>query len=84
MSEVVVSQNHPDQSHEYEDERKPSFWQVVISVLAAALGVNSRKNQERDFQSSSPLPFIVGGLIFGVIFIVAVALVVAIVLNQAG
>ena len=79
-----MSQNSPEQSHEYEEERKPGFWQVVISVLAAALGVNSRKNQERDFQSSSPLPFIVGGLIFGVIFIVAVALVVAIVLEQAG
>ncbi len=79
-----MSQERSDQSRDYEEEKKPTFWQVVISVLAAALGVNSRKNQERDFQSSSPLPFIVGGLIFGLIFIIAVALVVAIVLEQAG
>lgn len=65
-------------------ERKPGFWQVVLSVLAAALGVNSRRNQERDFQSSTPMPFIVGGIIFGVIFVLSIALVVMVVLEYAG
>lgn len=63
---------------------KPGFWQVVVSVLAAALGVNSRRNQERDFQSSTPLPFIVGGIIFGVIFVVSIALIVIAVLESTG
>ena len=65
-------------------QTKPGFWQVVLSVLAAALGVNSRRNQERDFESSTPLPFIVGGVIFGVIFVVTIALIVMLVLENTG
>lgn len=65
-------------------QTKPGFWQVVRSVLAAALGVNSRRNQERDFQSSTPLPFIVGGVIFGVIFVVTIAFIVMLVLESTG
>lgn len=67
-----------------ENDRKPSVRQVVISVLAAALGVNTRRNQEKDFQSSTPWPFIIGGIIFGVIFVVGVALVVTLVLRASG
>lgn len=66
------------------DEKKPGFWQVVFSVLAAALGVNSERNRERDFNASSPWPFIVGGIIFGVAFVAGVALVVMLVLESAG
>lgn len=65
-------------------ESRPGFWQVVVSVLAAAFGVNSRRNQERDFESSTPLPFIIGGVIFGVIFVVGIALIVTLVLETAG
>ena len=65
-------------------DTRPGFWQVVLSILAAAIGVNSRRNQERDFQSSTPLPFIVGGVLFGVIFVLAIAFVVMLVLENAG
>ncbi|MEQ6884968.1 DUF2970 domain-containing protein [Salicola sp. Rm-C-2C1-2] len=63
---------------------KPSFWQVVVSILAAALGVNSESNRERDFSASSPWPFIVGGVIFGVMFVVGIALIVKLVLESTG
>ena len=66
------------------EQNKPSFWQVVVSILAAALGVNSEKNRERDFSASSPWPFIVGGVIFGVIFVVGIALIVKLVLESTG
>lgn len=44
------------------------IWQTTKSVLAAFLGVQSQKNWAEDTQSSSPLRFIVGGLIMGFIF----------------
>lgn len=66
------------------EQNKPSFWQVVFSILAAALGVNSESNRERDFSASSPWPFIVGGVIFGVMFVVGIALIVKLVLESTG
>lgn len=66
------------------DPKKPSFWQVVLSILAAAIGVNSERNRERDFSASSPLPFIIGGVIFGVVFVVGIALIVKMVLESTG
>ncbi len=64
--------------------KKPGFWQVVFSILAAAMGVNSERNRERDFSASSPWPFIIGGVIFGVLFVVGIALIVAMVLEGTG
>lgn len=66
------------------EPKKPGFWQVVFSILAAALGVNSQRNRERDFSASSPWPFIIGGVIFGVLFVVGIALIVMVVLESTG
>jgi hypothetical protein len=38
--------------------------EVVGSVLAAGLGVQSRENKVRDFNRGKPLQFIVAGLVF--------------------
>lgn len=46
------------------------FWQIVQSVLAAGLGVQSQRRREEDFGSShSPFPYIVGGIIFTGVFV---------------
>lgn len=58
------------------ERKRVSLLQVIRSVSAAAFGVQTRKNQEADFNSGNPVPFIVGGLIFTLIFVVGVALVV--------
>ncbi len=61
------------------DSQKKSgtgFWSVVQSVLAAAIGVQSKANKERDFKHGNPIHFIVGGLIGTIIFVVAVWLFV--------
>ncbi|MFE8069784.1 DUF2970 domain-containing protein [Marinobacteraceae bacterium S3BR75-40.1] len=70
-----------DQQRQEDDSQtqKAGFWQVVTSVLAGAFGVQSRKKQEMDFSSHSPLPFIVGGLIFTLLFIGTIALIVSLV-----
>ena len=54
--------------------------QVIGSVLAAALGVQSNRNRERDFKRGNARTFILAGVVGTVLFILAVALVVKLVL----
>lgn len=56
--------------------------QLLQSVLAAALGVQSAKNRERDFQQGSAGVFIAAGLIFTVLFIGGVLTVVQMVITS--
>lgn len=67
---------------ETEHHRRPGFWQVAGSVAAAAFGVRARKHQEMDFASRSAKPFIIGGLIFTLLFIAGLALIVHLVLRS--
>jgi len=64
----------PEKAHE------PRFREVVISVLAAALGVQSSKNRERDFTKGNPLVFIAAGLIFTILFVLTLIAVVNLIL----
>jgi len=59
------------------DLKKPNIWQVTKSVLAAAIGVQSNKNRVQDFQSASIWPFILGGIIFTIAFVLILALLVS-------
>jgi hypothetical protein len=52
------------------------FLAVTQSVLAAMIGVQSRKNKERDFKHGKPIHFIVGGLIGTILFIACIWLLV--------
>ncbi len=56
------------------------FFQVVGSTIAAALGVQSSKNRERDFSRGKASHFIVAGIIFTVVFALSVVAVVQLVL----
>jgi hypothetical protein len=58
--------------------------QVVSSVLAASLGVQSSKNRERDFKQGRAGVFIAAGIIFTLLFIGTVLTVVQLVLKNAG
>lgn len=62
------------------EQNAPSFWQVVLSVLAAAIGVQNSKNRERDFTKGNPLVFIAAGLIFTVLFVLTLIGIVYLVL----
>ena len=57
-------------------KHKPRFGSVILSILAAAIGVQSDKTRARDFANGSPLTFIIGGFVFTFLFIATVALVV--------
>jgi hypothetical protein len=62
---------------------KLGLLQIVGSVLAAAFGVQSSKNRERDFKEGRFLPFIIAGIVFTALFVAAVYLVVTAVLENA-
>jgi len=58
------------------------MWRIILSTLAAAFGVQSKKNLERDEESSqSILPYVLAGIIFTVLFIATLVTVVKIVLS---
>ncbi|WOX05769.1 DUF2970 domain-containing protein [Microbulbifer pacificus] len=65
-------------------DQKPSFGQVVLSTLAAAIGVQSNKNRERDFKGGSIKAYIAAGVIFTTLFVIALILVVKTVLSNMG
>jgi hypothetical protein len=57
-----------------------TFWQVLGSTIAAALGVQSSKNRERDFTKGKPSQFIFMGIAFTFIFVLIMIGVVSLVL----
>ena len=67
-----------------DQDQKPGFIDVIKSTLAAALGVQSNKNRERDFKHGSIKTFAIAGVIFTVVFIAVVITVVKLVLKSAG
>jgi len=58
--------------------------QVVASVFAAGLGVQSSRNRERDFKQGRLGVFIAAGIVFTLLFIGVVFTVVQLVLKSAG
>ena len=69
---------------EEEEPSKITVLSMIGSAFAAAFGVQSRRNRERDFKSKSIVPFIITGVIFTALFVGAVLLVVHLVLANAG
>ncbi len=63
--------------------RPLSFWQIAGSAAAAAFGVQSRANRERDFTRGKPMHFIIAGIVFTAVFVLVVAIVVHVVLRNA-
>ena len=57
-----------------------TFWQVLGSTFAAATGVQSSKNRERDFSQGKPSQFIFMGIAFTAVFVLIMIAVVSLVL----
>jgi hypothetical protein len=59
--------------------------EVIWSALAAAFGVQSSKNRQRDFAHGKPMHFIAAGIILTALFVLGIAsLVLWIVAPAAG
>ena len=52
------------------------FKRILQSTLAAAFGIQSQRNREKDFEEGNAGWFILAGIIFTVVFIVTVLTVV--------
>ncbi len=65
-----------EQGSEPVERSGTSFWRIAQSVGAGLIGVQSRKNRERDFTEGKPIHFLVGGVIGTVLFLLAVWLLV--------
>ena len=69
-----------ENSSERPKDGPPGLIQLVLSVMAAAIGVQTKAGRERDFRTNSPLPFILAGLLFTIAFVATLILVVNLVL----
>jgi Protein of unknown function (DUF2970) len=61
---------------------KPTIIQTITSILAAFVGVQSDKNRKVDFEQGSLTTYVVGGLIFTVVFVATLIFVVSKVLGN--
>ncbi|EJM78472.1 MULTISPECIES: DUF2970 domain-containing protein [Pseudomonas] len=66
------------------DNKPPTFWQMLHSVMAAAFGVQSGKNRARDFTHGKPSHFVILGIGFTVVFALTLFGIVKLVLLLAG
>ncbi|MDO7899200.1 DUF2970 domain-containing protein [Pseudomonas citrulli] len=66
------------------DNKPPTLWQMMHSVLAAAFGVQSGKNRARDFTHGKPSHFVILGIAFTVIFALTLLGIVKLVVHLAG
>jgi hypothetical protein len=57
--------------------QKPNWRQVVKAVLAAFAGVQSEQQRQQDFSARSPLPYIIVGVIFTLLFVAILLAVVS-------
>lgn len=55
---------------------------MLGSVLAAAIGVQSKKNRERDFTQGKPIHFIILGICFTAAFVLIMTFIVQLILSN--
>ena len=75
--------NNDNSEQTLNSKTAPSFWRIIVSTLAAAFGVQSRKNLEQDFKHGNIKVYILAGLIFTTLFVGAVIFIVNLVLLNA-
>lgn len=67
---------------EHDGGNKPNLRQLIGSVLSAAVGIRSNKNRELDVKHGKLSTFLIGGVIFVVLFVFSVYSIVQLALSQ--
>ena len=57
---------------------------LIGSLFAGAFGVQTKKNCDRDFKQGKFHHFIIGGILFAIVFVLAVVGIVKLVMSTAG
>lgn len=60
--------------------QKPGLRQILKAVFGAFVGVQSEQQRQQDFQTQSPLPYIIVGVVVTVVFVLGLMLIVRVVL----
>ncbi len=68
---------------EKEENKSPTIWNVISSVLAAMIGVQSDQNRERDFKHGSVGSYIFVGIVVVAIFVFSLIAIVNNILEEA-
>ncbi|MFW0753737.1 DUF2970 domain-containing protein [Pseudomonas sp. H11T01] len=66
------------------NNKPPTLWQMLQSVVAAAFGVQSGKNRARDFTHGKPSHFVILGILFTAVFALTLFGIVKLILHLAG
>jgi len=66
------------------EQKKVSPLAVMKSVIAASFGVQTKSNRERDFEQGKFHHFVIGGIVFAVLFVLFLVGMVKVVLHFAG
>ncbi|QYK01613.1 DUF2970 domain-containing protein [Shewanella psychrotolerans] len=60
--------------------RRQSLFRLLLSTIAAFFGVQTERNRHRDFQSRSPIPFIIMGILIAIVLVISLIFIVKLVL----
>lgn len=66
-----------------EEKKKMSLFTLMGSVIAASFGVQTNKNRERDFEQGQFHHFVIGGIVFAVVFVLVLVGLVKVVMHFA-
>jgi len=71
-----------DESENANEKRKGiGFWATLQSTIAAACGIQTKANRERDFADAKPSTFVIAGILFVIVFIFGMYGIVQLVLS---
>ena len=76
---TATDQSQP-KAPETGDDKPLTFWQMLGSTLAAAVGVQSSRNRHRDFSRGKASHFIFMGIAFTALFVLAMIGLVSLIL----
>ncbi|GAA4357944.1 DUF2970 domain-containing protein [Kangiella marina] len=79
-----TSESQENSNHTEEPQKGTGFWSTVQSVLGAMFGVQSEEQRHKDFEKGSAVQFIVGGIIFVILFILTILYFVNSALENSG
>lgn len=74
----------PGEDKPLNDDDRVTFLQLLQSVLAALLGVQSESARHRDFSKGRPLHFIIIGVVATVLLVLIFAGIVRLILSVSG
>jgi hypothetical protein len=86
MTEIIGSKMTDDNIHQYTEKPNKDLGplEIMKSVGAAMIGVQSDSNRERDFEQGKASHFIVAGVVFVILFLLTLATIVSSVLESSG